>query len=569
MSLISTWSTDPNDNQMPTPNGWPEGQAPSTVNNCARQMMSSIREQWNSAAWFNWGYNVSRVSGSSFLVTSATNSTVTLPAAFEVNARIKLFDSTTLYGTITTVSSSAASTLVTFTSDAHSLTASFSSVANSIIPATNTPIPGLSIPTDVVTQTTQQIYGVDNGATNSAHINLSPVLQNYVSGQLVVVKALQTNTGATTLQVGALGNRDIKKNVSLDLAAGDIQTGQIVPLVYDGTNFQMIAGSGGTANLVTDNITQNSHGFVIGNILYLNGGTYTKAIASSSAASQVVGIVSGVNGTNNFTITLLGPVSGLTGLSSGNVYYLSPTVAGSMTLTEPSTAGQISKPIFVADSTTSGYFINWRGTPIAASTGAGRLIGMQVFKGSGTFTPDPATAKVLVKAWGGGGGGGTTNTGTIGGAGGGAGAYVEGFFAVAGITPATITIGAGGAGGLANNGSNGSDGTATSFGSALVAAPGKGGLSSGGGPGDGGSIALSTTPTGGIAIAGGRGADAMVGVSIPATGGHSFGSYGLPYPTDITVNTSYPNSGMGGGGGNNSLAAEAGGSGLMIIYEFS
>lgn len=363
MSRISTWSTDQTDNQMPTPDGWPEGQAPSTVNNCARTMMASIRDQWNDAAWFDWGYNVSRVSGNSFVVTSATNSTVTLPAAFEANARIKLYDSTTIYGTITTVSASAASTLVTFDPDAFSLTSSFSSVYNSIIPATNTPIPGLSIPTDVVTQTTQQIYGVDNGATNSAHINLSPVLSGYVSGQLVLFKALQTNTGPMTIQIGALGNKTIKKNVSEDLASGDIESGQIVPLSYDGTNFQMVGGSGGSGSgiAVTREITQNSHGFVVGEVLYLNSGTYTKAIASSAAAAEVVGMVTEVIGTNSFALTTSGYVTGLSGLSSGNVYFVSPSSAGALTATEPNTIGQISKPVFVSDSTTSGYFINYRG----------------------------------------------------------------------------------------------------------------------------------------------------------------------------------------------------------------
>jgi len=361
---------------MPTPEGWPEGQAPSTVNNCARQMMATIRTQWNDAAWFNWGFTVSRVSGNSFLVTSATNSTVTLPAAFVANARLKLYDSTTLYGTITTVSASAASTLVTFDPDAFSLTASFSSVANSIIPPDNTPIPGLSIPTDVVTQTTQQIYGVDNGATNSAHINLTPVLSSYVSGQLINVKALQTNTGPMTLQIGALGNKNVKKNVSEDLEAGDYQSGQIVPLVYDGTNFQVVGGGGGTAtgNAVTQEVTQNSHGFVVGDVLYLNGSTYTKAIATSAAAAEAVGMVSEVVSTNSFVMTTSGYVTGLSGLSAGNVYFVSPSSAGAITATEPSTVGQISKPVFVTDSTTTGYFVNYRGYIVPSATSGGLVV---------------------------------------------------------------------------------------------------------------------------------------------------------------------------------------------------
>lgn len=564
MSKISTWSTVANENQMPVPNGWPEGQPPSSVNNCARELMAAVRLQMNEAAWFDWGYNVTRVSGNSFVVTSATNSTVTLPAAFETNGRIKLFDSTTIYGTITTVSTSAASTLVTFTPDAFSLTASFSSVANSIIPASNTPIPGLTVPTDVITQTTQQIYGVDNGATNSAHINLSPILSNYISGQLIMFKALQTNTGPATLQIGALGNRDIKKSVSLDLAAGDIQSGEIVPVIFDGTNWQVIAGSGASSGVVTRSITQASHGFSVGNLLYLNGSTYTLAIASSAAPSQVVGIVSSLNGANVFTITMLGPVSGLSGLSSGNLYYVSPTVAGAMTLTEPSTAGQISKPIFVADSTTSGYFINWRGTPIAASSGVGRLIGMQVFKGNGAYTPTSGTAKVLVKAWGAGAGGASSNNGG-GGGGGGGGAYVEAFFS--NTTSQTITIGTGGSGALANNGTVATDGGATSFGTIVIAAGGTAQANGNNPGGPGGTIAACTVPSGGFAMPGGKGGNYNT-ITMLAAGGSAWGSSAQAfYGGDLISGAA--NSGQGGGAGLSVANAGNGGSGFIQIFEFS
>lgn len=144
MSLISTWSTVANANGTlgSTPFYWPEGQAPSTVNDCARLMMATIRTQWNDAQWFNWGYTVARVSGTSFTVVTASANTVTLPAAFEPNGRIKLYDTSTIYGTVTTVSVSSISTLVTFVPDAGSLTASFSSVYNAILSASNSSIPG-------------------------------------------------------------------------------------------------------------------------------------------------------------------------------------------------------------------------------------------------------------------------------------------------------------------------------------------------------------------------------------------------------------------------------------------
>jgi cytoskeletal protein CcmA (bactofilin family) len=43
MADISTWSPVDASNNQPPPDGWPEGQAPSSVNNCGRAMMGAVR----------------------------------------------------------------------------------------------------------------------------------------------------------------------------------------------------------------------------------------------------------------------------------------------------------------------------------------------------------------------------------------------------------------------------------------------------------------------------------------------------------------------------------------------
>jgi hypothetical protein len=119
-------------------------------------------------------------------------------------------------------------------------------------------------------------------------------------------------------------------------------------------------GGGGT----TDRVTQASHGFVIGDVLYLSGTTYTKAIATSAAAAEVVGVVSKVVDINTFELTLSGEVTGLTGLTAGEVYFLSAATAGLLTVTEPSTVGQVSVPVGIASSTTSLYVAPKRGAVV-------------------------------------------------------------------------------------------------------------------------------------------------------------------------------------------------------------
>lgn len=122
---------------------------------------------------------------------------------------------------------------------------------------------------------------------------------------------------------------------------------------------------GGSSSGVSISIAQTGHGLSVGNPVYLNGSTYAKAQADTVVKAEVIGIVDGVTDTDNFTLATAGEVSGLAGLSTGTVYYLSPSSAGAITSTEPSTSTQVSKPVLVATSSSSGIIVNMRGKLIA------------------------------------------------------------------------------------------------------------------------------------------------------------------------------------------------------------
>ena len=130
-----------------------------------------------------------------------------------------------------------------------------------------------------------------------------------------------------------------------------------------GTNSGSTSGSsGGSASA----ITQQNHNFQIGDVIELNGGIYQKAIANNSSNGEVVGIVSSVENSNNFTVALSGSMEGLSGLISGSVYFLSDEIPGLLTIQEPTIAGHVSKPLFIASSETTGFVFNWRGMTIGA-----------------------------------------------------------------------------------------------------------------------------------------------------------------------------------------------------------
>jgi len=87
-------------------------------------------------------------------------------------------------------------------------------------------------------QNSEWIYGETTG-TNTYVDSLVPALTAYQTGQVFWMKFTNGNTGASTLNLNGLGAIALVKNVSTALASGDIPAGIILPVMYDGTNFQV------------------------------------------------------------------------------------------------------------------------------------------------------------------------------------------------------------------------------------------------------------------------------------------------------------------------------------------
>jgi hypothetical protein len=68
----------------------------------------------------------------------------------------------------------------------------------------------------------------------------SPQVTSYVTGQMFWFVASGTNTGATTLNIDSLGAKNITRGTAA-LAAGDIISGAVALVVYDGTQFQLLS----------------------------------------------------------------------------------------------------------------------------------------------------------------------------------------------------------------------------------------------------------------------------------------------------------------------------------------
>lgn len=118
-------------------------------------------------------------------------------------------------------------------------------------------------------------------------------------------------------------------------------------------------GGGGSNQNVTSTIIKFNHGFVVGNAIAFNGGNYVLAIADGSML-PAIGIVSTVYDINTFGLTQSGFLSNFVGLTASTTYYVSDITAGVLTPTEPIILGEVSQPILIATSPTTGWVLPYR-----------------------------------------------------------------------------------------------------------------------------------------------------------------------------------------------------------------
>ncbi len=135
MSKVGSWSTTAGNNNATPPDGWPEGQAPSTVNDCAREMMAQIKVMVNSLEYIDLNNTPSFLTATTFSM--ATSDVVN----FEIGRRVKLFDANTMYGTIISVSATQVQVRLDYHTAQSALTAQLSSIAMAVVKASNSSVP--------------------------------------------------------------------------------------------------------------------------------------------------------------------------------------------------------------------------------------------------------------------------------------------------------------------------------------------------------------------------------------------------------------------------------------------
>lgn len=182
-----------------------------------------------------------------------------------------------------------------------------------------------------VIQDGDAVYSEDTGTAN-AYVMTLPGLTAYAAGQQFRFKAANANTGASTLNINALGEVSIKKNVSGDLEDGDIPAGAIISVIHDGTNVQLVndlgvrpvakggtgadTASGARSNLGLGSLATlssvNNGNWSGADLAVANGGT-----GASDAGSARANLGLGSIATRNVTVSTSAPSGG----SSGDLWF--------------------------------------------------------------------------------------------------------------------------------------------------------------------------------------------------------------------------------------------------------
>ena len=129
----------------------------------------------------------------------------------------------------------------------------------------------------------------------------SPTVAAYTAGAMYYFSPAATNTGAATINIDTLGAKSITKNGSTALAAGDLTSGKVAVVVYDGTQFQLVNAAVASGALSNNNTAIGTN--ALSSITSGSGNSAFGTDALKNAATSVSNVAVGYSALKNFTGT--------------------------------------------------------------------------------------------------------------------------------------------------------------------------------------------------------------------------------------------------------------------------
>ena len=119
------------------------------------------------------------------------------------------------------------------------------------------------------------ITATDTGTAGAHVLTPSTALVGYTNGLMLLYRPVNAGTGALTVNVSGLGAKNVKTLLGADPTSGDIVANQPILMMYDGTNFVIIAGS--------EMLLRTGNQIMTGNLTMVGTQTITGSLAVSGA----------------------------------------------------------------------------------------------------------------------------------------------------------------------------------------------------------------------------------------------------------------------------------------------
>lgn len=126
-------------------------------------------------------------------------------------------------------------------------------------------------------------YYASTGTATAQVLTYAQAAPSYLKGKRIAFFPNATNTGACTLNINSLGAKSILRQDGSALIAGDIVSGQLLEVYYDGTNFRINGSSAATNANFTGTVTANAF---VG-----NGAAVTNVNAAKISGIDLTGLV--------------------------------------------------------------------------------------------------------------------------------------------------------------------------------------------------------------------------------------------------------------------------------------
>lgn len=184
--------------------------------------------------------------------------------------------------------------------------------------------------------------GTVGGTADVITLTASPAITAYAAGQRFYFIAGGTNTTNVTVNLSSLGAKALTKNGSVALTAGDIQSGSIVSMVFDGTRFILdyhmpissswtpVLTCGTPGDLAITYSTQAGRYVRMGRLVVVSFDILTSAFTHTTASGDIS--ITGLPFTANATLHYHGTLF-FSGITKANyTQYVLSTASGTTTL---------------------------------------------------------------------------------------------------------------------------------------------------------------------------------------------------------------------------------------------